>query len=88
MKNVFVVAATIATLSFSAVSFSAPENDRRNNITDLKSDIHSVERQLSAQGVDFNKDADVSASGYFLQERALQARHSELKNILDASRAN
>ena len=88
MKNVFVVAATIVTLSLSAVSFAEQKDDARSKVVSLKSDIHSLERKLSAQGIDFNKNVEVSASGYFLQERALQARHAELKGLLSASRAN
>lgn len=85
MKKLLTVAASVVALSVSAVSF-ADDDSKREEIRSLKAGIASLEKNLTAQGIDFNKGSDISGGNFYLEEKALKARYSELQNTFNAAR--
>ncbi|TBR40974.1 hypothetical protein CBF23_004955 [Marinomonas agarivorans] len=85
MKNVFTVALSVAALSVSAVSF-ANDDTKREEVRSLKAGIASLEKNLTAQGIEFNKASDVATSNLYLEEKALKEHYADLQSAFDAAR--
>ena len=86
MKKLFVIAATSATLLLSSVSFAQTGDDSSNRVGNLESDVYSLEQKLSEEGISYSQVPEVKGTGFFLEERGLEQRYSELKSLLNESR--
>lgn len=85
MRKLFFVAIS-STLLFSGISFASAEDDSSNLVGNLEIDVYSLEKKLDAKGISYNQVPEVTGTGYFLQEKGLERRYGELKDLLEESK--
>lgn len=85
MKKIF-LSAVSATFLLSTISFASVEDDSSNLVGNLEIDVYSLEKKLDAEGISYSQVAEVTGTGYFLQEKGLERRYGELKDLLEKSK--